>query len=413
MNLQNSLHTFINDPYNALNSFQLGYLYEKQGQTASAAGYYVRTTEFGNDKLLIYEALLRLALCLERQGSRVFTTKGVLLRAVSLLPDRPEAYFLLTRLYERSKDWQEAYTWAVLGEEKFDVSHSPAYKLKTNIEYPGEYGFTFERAVAAWWIGLWDEAIFLLRLLKKNPVLDPIYASAIENNLQRLANDNKKPLEYRDEYYEQLRVKFNNAAHIKKNFSQCYQDMFVLTMLNGKTNGRYLEVGCGDPFYGNNTALLETEFYWSGISIDINPVSVNMFQQKRKNKVMLGDATKIDYKKILDDGIYDYLQVDCDPPEVSFQILLKIPFEKTPFRVITFEHDHYVSEESGIRDKSRAFLKSLGYQLVVTDIAPDKFNSFEDWWVHPDLVDKNIITRMQNLSGEPKRADDYMLNKLY
>ena len=34
------------------------------------------------------------------------------------------------------------------------------------------------------------------------------------------------------------------------------QDMFVLTVLNGKTNGTYLEIGSGDPFIGSNTALL-------------------------------------------------------------------------------------------------------------------------------------------------------------
>ena len=37
----------------------------------------------------------------------------------------------------------------------------------------------------------------------------------------------------------------------------------------------------------------------------------------------------------------DYLQLDCDPPVITYKILLKIPFDKVKFGVITYEHDHY------------------------------------------------------------------------
>ena len=49
-------------------------------------------------------------------------------------------------------------------------------------------------------------------------------------------------------------------------------------------------------------------------------------------------------------------------------------------------------------------------ELVVANIAPDNYNSYEDWWVHPKLVDRTIIDLMKNTSDKPKRADKYMMS---
>ena len=218
---------------------------------------------------------------------------------------------------------------------------------------------------------------------------------------------------YDDSLYERLRVKFPGVTKIEKNYSQAYQDMFVLTMLNGKREGRYVEIGCAGPGDGNNTTLLEQTFDWSGISIDIEQRWVDAFNAVRKNKAVQADATKVDYNELLQDyEDWDYLQLDCDPPIITFQILLRIPFEKHRFAVITFEHDHYLSEDSMIRKKSREYLNSLGYVLCVADIGCNRYNSFEDWWIHPMLVDQQILARMIDVSDRVKRGDDYMLNKI-
>ena len=390
-------------------NFNLGYIYEELGQTASASSFYLRTAEYGNNDLLIYESLLRLSLCLNKQGSRIFTVKGVLLRAISLLPNRPEAYFLLSRVYEVNKDWQESYTIATIGEK---LSNDNNEKLKTDVEYPGLYGFTFEKAVTGWWIGLYDESIHLFRQLNKNPNMLDVYKNSVKNNIKNLGNNWKSPIIYDETQHEYLKVKFKDSIKIKNNYSQCYQDMFVLTMLNGKKDGLFLEIGCGDPFYGNNTALLEKEFGWNGISIDIVKETIDKFSSERKSKTICADALKIDYSSILESSVYDYLQIDCDPPLISYNTLLKIPFDTHKFAVITFEHDYYHDQDSGIREKSRKYLESFGYKMIVNDIAPDKFSNYEDWWVHPDLVDERIINKMINLSDITKRCDDYMLNKL-
>jgi hypothetical protein len=61
-------------------------------------------------------------------------------------------------------------------------------------------------------------------------------------------------------------------------------------------------------------------------------------------------------------------------------------------------------------DKSRKYLLSQGYELVAADIAPNDWASFEDWWVHPDLVDRETIDRMKSVTGQPQHCEKYLIN---
>jgi SAM-dependent methyltransferase len=207
--------------------------------------------------------------------------------------------------------------------------------------------------------------------------------------------------------YERLRVKFFGAQNIDRNYSQAYQDIFVLTILSGKRNGSFLEIGCGDPVFGNNTKLLE-EWGWTGISIDADKTMTKKFENERKSTVITADATRLDYDTLIQKD-YDYLQIDINPALNSLTALLRMPFEKRRFAVITFEHDDYCSP--GIKERSRKYLLSHGYVLVVGDIGHTKYDSFEDWWVHPDLVDPKNIEKMRNSVEGVKRADRYMLKE--
>ena len=119
-------------------NFALGLWYDQMGHTAAAAGFYTRACEYTQDTLLVYEALCRTANCFTRQGSRVFLTKGIFLRAISVRPERPEAYFLLSQLYETSRDWQEAFCFAKMGQQLRCDGLQP---LRTSVGYPGPYGF--------------------------------------------------------------------------------------------------------------------------------------------------------------------------------------------------------------------------------------------------------------------------------
>ena len=61
---------------------------------------------------------------------------------------------------------------------------------------------------------------------------------------------------YFQEDLEKLRYKFNGAETIKNNYSQAFQDMFVLSILDGKKNGTYVEIGGDHGVIISNTYLL-------------------------------------------------------------------------------------------------------------------------------------------------------------
>jgi hypothetical protein len=138
---------------------------------------------------------------------------------------------------------------------------------------------------------------------------------------------------------------------------------------------------------------------------------VTWFNGKRKNPCLQRDATKANYLEILDSQNmgtdFDYLQLDCEPARNTFEALLLIPFEKYRFAVITYEHDWYIDEDKTMRDKSRKYLQMMGYELVVPNISIDKENWFEDWWIHPNLVDPKIIEVLKS-SKETNPVNKYI-----
>jgi tetratricopeptide (TPR) repeat protein len=412
MSIQQALNKFIDDPYNDKVIFDLANLYYDQNQTASALTYYLRITESDSD--LVYPSLLRAGLCLEKQADRVFSTKGLYLHAISHSPKRPEAYFLLSRLYERNREWQESYTIATIAENACKFINS---KLSTDVEYPGKYGFKFEKAVCSWWMGRIDESLNLFLELHHNEVMSQDHIDSVKRNLTFLWGEGDwiKPSYYDYTQLDNLKFKFNGVEKVKNNQSQVFQDMFVLMALNGKTNGKYLEIGAHEPIVHSNTYILENNFSWKGLSLEIDNNLVNKFNGIRDNFCLLQDATVANYDKILSDtnwgNDWDYLQLDCEPPHNTFKALQQIPFEKYRFAVITYEHDHYCDETKSYRDKSRKYLKSKGYELVVNDISTDGKSSFEDWWVHPDLVNKDVLNNIKSVTNTTKKSENYIYNK--
>lgn len=408
------LKNFIQEPVNFDNNFNLGLYYEDIGQTASALSYYLRAAERTEIFDLRYECLLRASICFTKQGSRNFTVKGLLQNAISTLPERPEAYYLLSQFYEKeNKDgsWNDSYTISCIGES---ISKNKFFRpLITNIGYPGAFGILFQKAVSGWWCGVCEESRTIFKDLLFNDLIDNTHKRLCFNNLQKI-DQNYNFVPYTKNKLDRVKYKFNGLEEIESNYSEAYQDMFVLTILNGKMNGTYLEIGSADPFYGNNTALLEQNYNWKGTSLDINEEFVKTFSEKRNNKVLLCDALEVDYCNIIDDitdtGIIDYLQIDCDPPEVTFNILKRIPFDKYKFAVITFEHDFYCDQSESIKEDSRKYLTSLGYQLILSNISANDWRDYEDWWIHPELIDVSIIETIRDIDVNIKKAENVILN---
>ena len=403
--LVDALNKYIHNYNDPEVNFELGLAYERIGQTGSAIGFYLRSAEKTDNTLHQYEILIRCAACLDAQKDRNDSVKVLLQKAIALVPTRPEAYFLVSKLCEETKSWQDSYTYATLGLNVADLD-PPA--LRTDVKYPGHYGLIFERGVSAWWIGHCEESQEIMADLQANYAMNDAITLAVEKNLETIGH----PLNIRN-HLKNNRVQFDGIETITNNYSEAYQDIFILSALNGKREGTYLEIGSADPFYHNNTALLETKFGWTGASIDIRREMVEEFNDKRDNLVFCLDATKIDYAKFIKKvGLgpdIDYVQVDCDPPLRSLEILHSLPYDQHRFAVITFEHDFYA--EPGIRDQSRQLLLSKGYRLIAGDVAYNATNSYEDWWVHPELVSVEIQDKLLDVSPGAKYAKNYLFKK--
>ena len=170
------------------------------------------------------------------------------------------------------------------------------------------------------------------------------------------------------------------------------QDMFVLSMLDGKRNGVYVEIGADQPRVISNSYLLEKDFDWSGVSFELNADKVAFFNTIRKNKCLCEDATLYDYKSIFEERNYpkqiDYLQLDIDPAEGTLRALKALPLNDYRFSVITYETDVY-SSGADIQDEQIEILESHGYQLVAKNVKCEG-NPYEDWWIDPAIVSEDV-----------------------
>ena len=382
---------------------------------AAAMSFYLKSAESTENKDIQYYCLIRAAQCLEATGNRTTLCRSTYSHAINVLPTRPEAYYFISRNYEHSSDWVPSYTYANLGLSV--ANHDKLDEISQKLDYKGKYFLIFQKAVASWWWGKHKESRYLFHYIADNyPNVDDTHRIAIQNNIINLGSGEPFHYYYINDY-DKLRFKFKNAEKIENNFSQVMQDIFVLSMLNGKSNGTYLEVGSADPFHGNNTFLLETMYCWTGIGIEYDKKFIQSYTNSRKNKILHVNALDIDYNTVLEkiavNNVVDYLQLDCEPASTTYEILLKIPFDKYKFAVITYEHDYYADITKSYKYKSREYLSMLGYKLVVNDVCADNNSkcSFEDWWVYPELIDENILsTMLDNDLSTNKNIKDYMFN---
>lgn len=182
-----------------------------------------------------------------------------------------------------------------------------------------------------------------------------------------------------------------------------FQDDFVLSLLNHKRGGYFLDVGSAHASHCNNTYYLEN-FDWNGICIEFDS-KYNSSYSGRKCKYLNEDATKISYSNLLIENNFpkeiEYLSLDID--ELSYNVLQILPFNEYKFKVITIEHDFYL--HGGLyRDKQREILLKNGYMLLCEDVLVEQSGSnppkttvepFEDWWIKREFFTNELVERIK------------------
>ncbi len=200
---------------------------------------------------------------------------------------------------------------------------------------------------------------------------------------------------------------------------QILQDKFVLNMLNFKKNGTFIEIGSNHPKINNNTFLLEKKYNWNGILIEYSKKFENLYKEYNRPNYVIENAVNIDYKKLFKrynmPCNIDYLQIDLEVNNGStMNVLLNFDnniFDSYKFATITFEHDMYRenNEYNNTRDLSRKIFEKHGYMRIFSDVNQEYNIVFEDWYIHPDLIDKEIYKKTIELN---KNNYKYRTNRI-
>jgi len=205
---------------------------------------------------------------------------------------------------------------------------------------------------------------------------------------------------------------------LSKSRSQLRQDLFVLSQLNFKRSGFFVEFGATNGKDLSNTYLLEKEFGWTGIlaepakcwhkdlkknrgasietscvwkktgsTLTFNEVTEPEFSTLQAcanedcHKELRKQHKAYDVKTIsLHDMLVkheapskiDYLSIDTEGTE--FEILRAFDFSKYSFETITCEHN-FTPE----REKIFNLLSHSGYKRIY-----DELSRFDDWYIKSD-----------------------------
>ena len=406
MSLQELLNEHVLDSKNTYKMFNLAREYDRLEQGAAAVSFYIRCADLEEeDRELQYKCMIYAGLCYDRQGGRNYTVTGLFQHALALLPNRPEAHYFLAKHGEKTGDWRMCITHSSLG-----LNFRMAKDI--GIEWPGEKELYYLNAIATWQIsGVENGRRALFDLIYRRKFLEPNpeeFKQYIISILDRIGWPDAVPYKFSD--VNKFIVQFEGIKGIEQNYSKHLQDMFVLSCLDGKRNGTYLEIGSGNPFTHNNTALLETKFGWKGISIEWNAVHAYDCAQRRNNTIINANALEIDFEDLLVkhcmEHTIDFLQIDTD--ETSIEVLKNMPFDRFKFNVVQFEHDAY-RLDGKIREEARQIMHDAGYQIVCQNLCFRPDIEYEDWFVHESIAQK--IPR-QLFTGKDKNFFwDYLMSR--
>jgi hypothetical protein len=379
------LNDVVLDYSNPQKLYDLACEYDRLEQGAAAFGFYLRAADMADEendyeRWIQYKCMILSSFIYDRNRGRDQTVIGLLKIAIETMPKRPEAYYYLSKFLQYKNEWRDSMVYAKMG-----IENTSYNEIDEDLNFPGMEALKLVYARAKWKTDGRDKSKNLAFDLKYKHILTP----EIDAEVTELLGQHGYPstLPYTEDLLDRLKFKFRWRDHIQNNYSRHFQDIFVLSVLDGKENGTFVEIGSGHPTLFNNTKLLEDNYNWKGISIDNSERMSHIFSRERNTSMILADASQIDYKTLfkqncVEDHI-DFLRINAD--QASLQALKNIPFSNYEFSVIQFQHNA-CWWGGGFREHSRNILQKIGYVLLVPDVAVNEKDNYEDWWVHPAIA---------------------------
>lgn len=140
--LEYAINVYTLNPESAAVNFEVACCYDELKQTASAISHYLRCAERTEDKKLQYECMLRAGISIKNQGKRLYTEKSFFQNAISILPNRPEAYFYIAETLFNMGRQHDAFTMICIA-ENFHINNKE--KLILNNCYNGLCEIKFKK----------------------------------------------------------------------------------------------------------------------------------------------------------------------------------------------------------------------------------------------------------------------------
>ena len=187
--------------------------------------------------------------------------------------------------------------------------------------------------------------------------------------------------------------------------SQFGEDKKIIKLFKEKRNGTYLDLGCFHPIRQNNTYLLH-KLGWKGINIDLNPVSIELFNIARPNDINICMA--ISRKKGSKNLFFDHELSSLNTISKNHTLFLKEAFGKKNLKkkIIKTNTLNNILKKSKIKKIDFMNIDIEGNELEVL-----KTLNFKDLYikvicieiVNYDFYSKNIKTNKKEIVSILKR----------
>jgi hypothetical protein len=179
---------------------------------------------------------------------------------------------------------------------------------------------------------------------------------------------------------------FDHVSLIVEHEHASLNNSFALRFCGDKDNGTYVEIGSSHWVEGNHTYMLEKEFGWTGVGIDIEKHHADNYNEARSNPCIAGDATTFNWDKYFEENNFpnqiDFLSIDTDASNLLS--LINLPLSRYRFSTIVLENKESSNQALDIDEKvkkiQREILAKYNYTLIGSGFT-------DDFWIDNTYLD--------------------------
>ncbi len=149
---------------------------------------------------------------------------------------------------------------------------------------------------------------------------------------------------YKPYLYYNLYIR-NKIYNKRLSYSQFREDIFINNFFKNKSIGFYIDIGCYHPVKYSNTALIYNRG-WSGINIDLNQTSIDLFNiaRKRDKNICAAVSNKNDSAEFYFDHMLSPVNtLSKEFSDMSYKNISKKKYSKKMTQKYTFDKivQHY------------------------------------------------------------------------